>query len=215
MISTVLFDLDGTIIDTNELIIRSFLHALEGVTEEPMTREKIVPHMGFALVDQIKFFTGLEQVDELVAKYREFNIGKHDELVTEFPHVRDVLEELKNRGVRMGVVTNKMRVTTMMGLRLCSLEPYMDVVITVDDVTNGKPHPEPVLKAVELLGAAPEATLMVGDSQYDLIAGRDAGTRTAGVSWSLKGEEYLQTFRPDYMLRDMRDLLDIVGTRGM
>lgn len=212
MITTVLFDLDGTIVDTNELIIQSFLHILEGVTDEPYTREKIIPHMGFALVDQIKFFTGLEEVDELVAKYREFNMGKHDELVAEFPYVRETLAGLKAKGIRMGVVTNKMRATTLMGLKLCGLESYMETIVTVEDVKKAKPDPEPVLLALKELGAKPEETLMVGDSQYDIQSAQGAGVFAAGVAWSLKGEAHLRSFNPDYLIHDMRELLDIAGS---
>jgi pyrophosphatase PpaX len=210
-ITTLLFDLDGTIVDTNELIIQSFLHTLEGVTGEPYTRERIIPHMGFPLLDQLRFFSGLEQVDELAVKYRKFNLDKHDELVAEFPHVREVLEELARRGIRLGVVTNKMRLTTEMGLKLCGIDRFMETVVTVDDVKRGKPDPEAVLKALELMKAAPEETIMIGDSKYDIIAGQAAGVKTAGVAWSLKGEAHLREFNPDYMLHDMRDLLEIVG----
>lgn len=210
-ITTALFDLDGTIVDTNELIIQSFLHTLEGQTAEPYTREHIIPHMGFALQEQLRFFTGKDDVDELAARYRTYNMEKHDELVREFPYVREVLAELKQRGVRLGVVTNKVRMTTMMGLKLCGLDAYMDTVVTVDDVARGKPEPDSVLKAVELLQADPAETIMVGDSKYDILAGQKAGVKTVGVSWSLKGEEHLLSFGPDYMIRDMRELLKIVG----
>lgn len=213
MITTVLFDLDGTIVDTNELIIQSFLHTLDGITEEPYTREKIIPHMGFALAEQIKFFTGREQVDDLIVKYRKFNMDKHDELVREFPYVREVLAELQQRGIRMAVVTNKMRNTTLMGLKLCGLDPYMETIVTVEDVTQPKPHPEPVLKALEILGVKPDEALMVGDSQYDILSAQEAGVKAAGVSWSLKGEEHLRKFNPDYIIRDMRELLQIVGAK--
>lgn len=210
-ITTVLFDLDGTIVDTNELIIQSFLHTLEGETELPYTRERIVPHMGYPLLEQLRFFTGKEQVDELAVKYRKFNLDKHDELVAEFPNVREVLAELQRRNIRMGVVTNKMRITTQMGLQLCGLDSYMETLVTIDDVVRGKPDPEAVLRALEQMKVDPGEALMVGDSQYDIIAGRDAGVKTVGVSWSLKGEDHLRAFQPDYIIRDMRDLLEIVG----
>lgn len=210
-ITTVLFDLDGTIVDTNELIIQSFLHTLEGETEQPYTRERIIPHMGFPLLEQLRFFTGKDQVDELVAKYRKFNLEKHDELVAEFPRVREVLAELARRNIRMGVVTNKMRLTTLMGLKLCGIDSYMETVVTVDDVVRGKPDPESVLKALELMNVVPQEALMVGDSKYDIVAGREAGVKTVGVSWSLKGEDHLREFDPDYIIHDMRDLLEIVG----
>lgn len=213
-ITTILFDLDGTIVDTNELIIQSFLHTLEGVTEPPFTRERIIPHMGFPLQEQLRFFSGLEEVDELAVKYRKFNLEKHDELVAEFPNVRETLAALKERGLRLGVVTNKMRQTTLMGLKRCGLEAFMETIVAIDDVTRGKPDPEPVLLALSRLQVSPDETLMVGDSQYDIVAGRDAGVRTVGVAWSLKGEEHLRGFGPDYMIHEMTDLLDIVGSRG-
>lgn len=213
-ITTVLFDLDGTIIDTNELIIQSFLHTLEGETDSPFSREAIIPHMGFPLLEQLRFFTGRPEVDELAVKYRQFNLTKHDGLVAEFPHVGEVLSELARRSVRMGVVTNKMRLTSEMGLRKCGLAAYMETIVTIDDVERGKPEPDPVLVALERMGVTPQETLMVGDSQYDIVAGQKAGVHTAGVAWSLKGEEHLLSFKPDYMLRDMRDLLDIVGPKG-
>lgn len=214
MAKTVLFDLDGTIVDTNELIIQSFLHTFEGVANPPLTREKIVPHMGFALVDQLRFFSGRENVDnldDLVEKYRAFNLGKHDELVREFPGVRETLAELQRRGVPMGIVTNKMRKTTLMGVKLCGLDPFIDTIVTIDDVSRGKPDPEPVRRAIELMGAKAEETFMVGDSQYDIIAGREAGVTTIAVSWSLKGESYLRQFQPDHIIHEMNDLLTIVG----
>ncbi|WP_127583196.1 pyrophosphatase PpaX [Paenibacillus koleovorans] len=213
MIKTIIFDLDGTIVDTNELIIQSFMHTLNGITEKTYAREDIIPHMGYALTEQIKFFTGLEQIDDLVVKYRQFNLAKHDELVREFPHVREVLAALQAGGIRMGVATNKMRMTTELGLKLCGLDPFIDVIMTVEDVAQGKPNPEMILKALEQLGANPSETLMVGDSQYDIIAGREAGVGTVGVAWSLKGEVHLRKFEPTYMIHDMRELLDMAGIK--
>ena len=211
MIDTVLFDFDGTIIDTNDLIITTFLHVLEGKTAAPFTREHILPYMGQPLVDQLKLFSGQEEVEELVAAYREYNLSVHDEMIREFPHVREVLYLMHSKGIKLGIVTNKMKLTTDKGLRYFGLEHLMDAVITMNEVTVGKPDPQGVKLAVELLKADPKKTLMVGDSQYDLQAAQRAGVKSAGVAWSLKGEAYLNQFEPDYMLHDMRDLLPIVG----
>jgi pyrophosphatase PpaX len=211
MAKTVLFDLDGTIVDTNELIIQSFLHTLEGVTAQPVEREWIAAHMGYALDEQLRLFSGRKDVDELIAKYRKFNVENHDRLVREFPGVQETLAELKSRGVRMGVVTNKRRDTSLMGLKRCGLDPYIELLVTIEDVSQGKPHPEPVLKAIELMGADASDTFMVGDSQYDLIAAREAGCSSVGVAWSLKGEAFLRQFQPDYMIHEMKELLTIVG----
>ncbi|KIL38821.1 pyrophosphatase [Gordoniibacillus kamchatkensis] len=210
MITTVLFDLDGTIVDTNELIIQSFLYALEGVPAKPLTREVIIPNMGGALTDQLRLFSGKNDVDDLVRKYREFNISRHDELVREFPEVKDTLAELRRRGLRLGVVTSKVRNTTEMGLKLCGLRDFMDIVVTVDDVQKPKPDPEGIRKALAALGAKPEQAIMVGDSHYDIEAAKNAGARSVGVAWSLKGEAYLQQFRPDDIIQSMSELLEVV-----
>ncbi|MCL6456573.1 MAG: pyrophosphatase PpaX [Gorillibacterium sp.] len=211
MIDTILFDFDGTIVDTNELIITTFLHVLEGQTPEPFTRELIVPNMGKPLVEQLLMFSGRDEVGDLVAAYREYSLNMHDEMVREFPHVLEVIRLLHKNGIKLGVVTNKMKLTTDKGLELFGLNKYMDAVITMSEVKVGKPDPEGVRLAIDWLHSDPKRTLMVGDSEYDLQAAKRAGAKSAGVAWSLKGEAYLNRYRPDYMLHDMRELLPIVG----
>jgi pyrophosphatase PpaX len=214
MIRTILFDLDGTILDTNELILQSFLHVLEGVTPEPVTREKIIPHMGGILADQIRFFSGRENVEDLVQKYRQFNIRMHDELTREFPHVYETLSELRERGIRLGVVTSKYRKTAEMGLRLCRLDQLMDTIVSVDDVTEPKPSPAPIRLALQRLGEKASDAMMVGDTQYDIQSAQRAGVVSVGVGWSLKGPEFLRRYHPDYLIDDIRELLSIVEQRG-
>lgn len=213
MIKTILFDLDGTILNTNELIIASFLHALEGLTPEPYTREHIIAHFGSPLVEQLQMYTGLNDVEDVITKYRDFNIGRHDELVSEFPRVKEVLAELKRNGISMGVVTSKIRRTTLMGLQRFGLDAYMDIVVTVDDVQEAKPSPQGIRMAMAALGGESKTTLMVGDSQYDILAAKNAGVRSAAVAWSMKGESYLREYCPDYVLSDMHELLPLVGIK--
>ena len=109
---TVLFDLDGTIMDTNELIIQSFLHALKGIVPADFGREHIIPSMGLPLTDQMKQFSGIEEVTQLVAAYREVNLRLHDDYVSAFPYVQEVMARLHAEGIQIGIVTTKMRLTT-------------------------------------------------------------------------------------------------------
>ncbi|GFZ94402.1 pyrophosphatase PpaX [Paenibacillus marchantiophytorum] len=214
MIQTVLFDLDGTIVDTNELIVQSFLHSLEGETPEPLSRELIIPNMGRPLVEQMEFFTGQTektQVDALIKKYRTFNLSKHDELVKEFPNVHTVMEKLHANGIKIGIVTSKIRQTTLMGLKLCGLDTFISTIVTVEDVKEAKPHPEGILAALKELGSSPGQAIMVGDSHYDIEAAQNAGVTAVGVTWSWKGRSYLEGYNPDYLIDDMYDLLPIVG----
>jgi pyrophosphatase PpaX len=210
-IRTMLFDLDGTILDTNELIITSFLEALKGSVPEGFSRDHIIPSMGAPLVDQMRRFSGLEDVNHLVDAYREVNLRLHDDYVKPFEAVKEVLERLKANGVKLGVVTTKMRLTTERGLKFVGIRSYMDVVITIDDVANAKPHPEPVLKALELLGADPATALMLGDSTVDMGAASAAGVLPVGVAWSMKGGQILRDAGAAYVIDDMRELYAFAG----
>ncbi|WP_337104381.1 pyrophosphatase PpaX [Paenibacillus sp. YIM B09110] len=210
-IRTVLFDLDGTILDTNELIIRSFVEALKGIAAEGFGREHIIPTMGEPLIDQLRRFSGLEEVSHLVDAYREVNLRLHDDLVKPFEYVVEVLRNLHGKGIQIGVVTTKMRLTTEKGLKFVGIDEYVDAVITIDDVKNPKPHPEPVNKAIALLGADPATTMMVGDSVVDIKSAVAAGTEAVGVAWSLKGEKLLSEAGAHHIIHDMRDLYAFVG----
>lgn len=175
MIECVLFDLDGTIVDTNELIISSFMYALKDNGLAPLTREEIIPHMGTTLQQQMRVFSGLEDVNGTLEKsYRSYNNEHHDELVRSFPLVKETIEELSRRGIKLGIVTTKIRPTTIKTLERFDLLKYMDTIVTVNDVTEPKPHPEPVLTAVKNLGVDPRKTLMIGDSAVDIQSAKAA-----------------------------------------
>jgi len=212
-IRTLLFDLDGTILDTNELIIQSFLHVLQGNVSTPIGREHLIPHMGQPLDTQLQQFANREDVSDLKAAYRKVNLEWHDQYVKPFPHVAEVLSNLKAHGFKLGIVTTKMRMTTELGLKFTGLAEYFEpsAVITLDEVEHAKPHPEPVQKAMEALGADPETTLMIGDSTVDIQAAIAAGCRGVGVAWSLKGEAVLQNSGAAHIVHDMRDLYTLVG----
>jgi len=209
--TTVLFDLDGTILDTNELIIQSFLHALRGVVPPDFGREQIISLMGQPLILQLRAFSGREEVSDLVRAYREYNLARHDQMVRLFPGVSETLDVLKRSGVRMGVVTSKMRETSERALKLLDLMDKFDVLVPVDEVTHPKSHPEPVQKAMQALGAEPARTLMVGDSPADMEAALRAGAVPAGVAWSLKGEAKLREAGAVHLLERMEDLPALCG----
>ncbi|MCG7408845.1 pyrophosphatase PpaX [Paenibacillus sp. ACRRX] len=211
MIRTVLFDLDGTIIDTNELIIETFLHVLQDIVPSPFTREHIIPSMGLTLQEQFRIFTKRDNVDDLAAAYRAYNLTRHDELVQPFPYVKEVVNRFATAGIQLGVVTTKVRKSTERALGMFELFEQMGVIVTVDDVTHAKPHPEPVLMAVKALNADPATTLMVGDSPADIQSANAAGVISCGVAWSLKGEQVLRQYNPSHIIYDMRDLYAIVG----
>ncbi|CDQ19243.1 pyrophosphatase PpaX [Halobacillus karajensis] len=209
-IRTILFDLDGTLIDTNELIIASFTHTIEQYSDRSYEREEILDFIGPPLKESLQKINPA-RVEEMVETYRKHNIENHNHFVKAYEGVVETIESLKAEGYKLGIVTTKMRNTVQMGLELTKLDDLFETVITLDDVNNAKPHPEPIVKALNNLDAQASEALMVGDNTHDIEAGQNAGTKTAGVAWTIKGRKILDDLNPDYMLTNMRDLLKITG----
>lgn len=209
-INTLLFDLDGTLIDTNDLIISTYLHTLEKYYPGKYTREDVLPFLGPTL-HEVFGEMDPDRVEEMVLEYRNYNLANHDALVKEFVGVMETIETLKKKGYKLAIVTTKREDVAFKGLRLMKLDSYFDVMIAYDHVKKVKPDPEPIFLALEKLGSKPEEALMVGDNFHDVLAGKNAGTKTAGVAWSIKGREYLAKYEPDFMLENMTDLLTILG----
>lgn len=206
-IKSILFDMDGTLIDTNELIMESFKHTFRmyGLT---FTQEEMLQFNGPPLIDT---FTSIlpDEAEDMIHTYRKHNLANHAKYVRSFPYVREVIEELQIKNVKMAIVSTKLRSSIQLGLKDSGLDDLFTTRIGLDDVNHAKPHPEPIHIAMERIGADKETTLMVGDNHHDIEAGQNAGVQTAGVAWSMKGRAFLQAYHPTYMLEDMRDLLKL------
>lgn len=213
-ITTLLFDFDGTLLDTNELIIQTFQHVLGNHYPGKYDRIDILPFLGPTLYESFDSIDP-EKTEQLIKEYRAWNKSMHDELSSEFDGVSETMRLLKAAGMKMAIVSTKRKDMVMIGLGLLDVEGVFDVVVANDDVTKTKPDPEPILLALERLGATADEALMIGDNYHDIEGGQNAGVRTAGVAWSAKGEAFLQTFNPDYMLQHISDLLQLVkGEKG-
>ncbi len=209
---TVLFDLDGTLIDSVRLILDSYHHTLATHGLPPRTDEEWLAGVGTPLFAQFAAWQhDTRMLEMLIATYREYNLKHHDRMVTVYPGVVDVVQSLKDRGIATGLVTSKNRSGAVRGLTLAKLEALMDVLVCADEVDNPKPHPEPVEKAVRLLGAEPRSTVYVGDSIHDMRSGRAAGVHTAAVLWGPFGRSHLEGAEPDYWLERPDELLALVA----
>ncbi|MDI3280987.1 MAG: HAD-IA family hydrolase [Bacillota bacterium] len=206
--STVLFDLDGTLIDTNELILRSFAYTSQVHLGRPWTKEELLPHFGLPLREQLQLLAP-GRVEELLTTYSRFNEVEHDRLARPVPQARRVLSALQRSGIKLGVVTSKRRHLAERALRHFRLWPYFQAVVCCEDTERHKPYPEPVLLALERLEARAADTLFLGDTPCDLLAGKAAGVQTAAVSWSLLPREQLATWEPDFWLSRLTDLLPL------
>lgn len=196
---TVLFDLDGTLIDSIELILESYHHTLAAHGREPVSDAEWLAGVGTPLRVQLRRAARSEEdLVALAATYREYNLANHDRMIRPFPGVTELVLALRDAGYRTGVVTSKNRYGTLRGLQLVGLVEAIEVLVCADDVQHPKPHPEPVERAVSALGVDPARTLYVGDSIHDLHSGRGAGVQTGAVLWGPFGRGDLEPAAPDY-----------------
>ncbi len=208
--STVLFDLDGTLIDSGEIILSSFRHATNAVLGRQIPDEVLAAAVGGSnIYDQMRAFDE-ERVDELVRVYREHNEPLHDDLVA-FEGIERVLDRFKTEGRQLGIVTAKRRKTVELAFAILPLEPYFDTVVTSEQTEHHKPHPEPVLTALDRLGSRPEEAAFVGDSPFDMGAGKAAGVFTVAVSWGkIHPVERLRETGADAVVHSPEELLDVL-----
>ena len=211
---TVLFDLDGTLIDTTSLILACFEHSWQTVTGRGHAQETLIATFGMPLREAVSLLAAdrdcsMDHVERLLSEYRSFNLANHDGMIRRFPGARQAVAELKARGYLIGVVTSKGRELGRRGLELCSLDCFLDVAVFLEDTDHHKPRPEPVLKALERLNAQPSLAVYVGDSRHDLIAGRAAGVRTVAAMWGPGPRETLEQQHPDFSAESISDLLEI------
>jgi pyrophosphatase PpaX len=208
---TFLFDLDGTLIDSVRLILDSYHHTLATHGLPARSDEEWLRGVGTPLRVQFADWSDdPERLEALIATYREYNLRNHDRMVTIYPGVLDAMRELKLRGATTGLVTSKNQQGAIRGLRLVGLHELIDVMVCADDVENPKPHPEPVERAVRLLGADPASTVYIGDSIHDMRSGRAAGVQTAAVLWGPFGREHLEHAEPDYWLQKPEEIVDLM-----
>lgn len=209
---TILFDLDGTIIDSVGLILDSYRHtaAVHGLPAR--TEADWLRGLGTPLRTQFAAYAeSAEHMEALIATYREYNLANHDARVRAYPGMVEAIRSLHAAGRRLGVVTSKNRHGTLRGLRLVGLEDAFEVLVCADEVVNPKPHPEPVEKALDLLGAGPRDSVFVGDSPHDMHSGRGAGVATAAVLWGPFTRDDLTGAGPDHWFERPEELLALAG----
>ncbi len=207
-IHTYLFDLDGTLIDSIHLILESYRHTLRTHRGSSPPDTFWLKGLGKPLREQLGEITqDPDEIDAMVETYRDFNLRHHDSLVRPFPGIRAVVSDLKKRyGARLGIVTSKASKGLERGLFIGGLDDLFEVRVAADNVSNHKPAPEPVLRALELLDVTAEGAVFVGDSPHDMAAGSAAGVLTAAVLWGPFGRSDLEPHRPDFWLDHPSDI---------
>lgn len=212
-IEGVLFDADGTLIDTYDIILRSMDHVLNGMHGFGLTDAELMAGVGTPLRDQMRGFARGDEAlaAELSEAYRLHNDAIHDEGIGAFPDTRAALERLAAAGFRMGVVTSKRHEMAALGLELSGISSFFDVLIGYDDFPECKPLPGPVLHGCERLGLPPSACLYVGDSPFDMQAGNAAGCLTVAALWGMFPREALAAESPALECASLTQLADLLG----
>lgn len=206
-LSTFLFDLDGTLIDSIDLILRSYRHTMKVHRGIEPPDDLWMKGLGTPLWVQFRHWTDdAGEIAAMVETYRAYNMEHHDTLARPYEGIAEAVRRLQESGRRLGLVTSKMRSGAIRGLRLLGLEEAFPVIVGADEVTNPKPHPEPVLRALDLLGAPAAGTVFIGDSRHDLECGRAAGVKTAAALWGPFDRAHLEDLTPDYWLEDPEDI---------
>ena len=210
--TAVLFDLDGTLIDSIDLILHSAKYAFDACGMSCPPDEDWLAGVGTPLPTMFARWADTEAgVDALIAAYREHQLANHDSLVRSYDAVAETLELLSTRGHPMAVVTSKREELAVRGLELVGIGHHFRTIVGFDACTRHKPDPEPVLIALDRLGYRPEAAVFVGDSVHDVASGNAAGVRTVAALWGPFTREILEPSEPTHIIESIRELPALLG----
>jgi pyrophosphatase PpaX len=210
-VNTLLFDLDGTLVDTNGIIVKALEVVFgEFLPEVDATLDLMKECIGPPLEVSFTRFVDQDTAQQMIRRYREYYKAHEHLYYSIYPNVIDVLTTLKAQGYYLGVVTSKFRDSAMPSMVHYGIDSLMDVIVGLDDVTKAKPDREPVDLALSQLPSHTGA-IMIGDNATDVQSGQNAGVYAAGVAWAFKGRDQLIAVNPDYMLEDMTDLYEILN----
>lgn len=203
-----LFDADGTLMDTHDIILTSMRFTVNDLFGLAHTDQELMAGVGTPLYDQMLAFANGDaaKAEAMVAAYREHNDSIHDQGVKAFPGIKDALERMQAAGYRMGVVTSKRHKMAERGLELTGILPCFEFVIGSDDWPEHKPDPGPILHGCDLLNLPPSQCAYIGDSPYDIQAGNAAGCTTFAALWGMFSAEALEAERPHRTCASMDDL---------
>jgi pyrophosphatase PpaX len=206
----VLFDLDGTVIDSGAIILASMRHAAREVLGEEPPDELLMAAVGGPGLEAQMHALAPDRVEELVRVYRAHNEPLHEELVC-CPGIDDVLVRLKDEGRRLGIVTAKRRATVELAFNVLPLEHLFDTVVGGDETARHKPDPEPLLLAASRLDVSPKECAYVGDSPFDIRAAKTADMYAIAVTWGgIHDRARLEAEEPDAIVESAEELLGVL-----
>ena len=202
----ILFDFDGTLVNTNDIVIASFQHTYRYYKGHEEEVSKITSFFGEPLLVTMAREFPETSPEEAMETYRSFQYQHKDELVTVFDGIKSMLSELKARDLVLAIVTSRTTSSTVSYLEQFDMADYFDLIISCDDTAVHKPNPEPVLLAMEKLGADKSESLMIGDGDFDLGCAHNAGIEAALVGWHITENKV----KPDYYTETPEDIVSLI-----
>lgn len=212
MYKYLVFDFDGTLIDSNYLIDLTIRETSKKILGKEIDQEKINKVWGKVLTEQMMDLDP-ERVDELSEFYSDYYRKHRDEFTTIFDGIKEMLDELINLDCKLAIVTNKGTGGLEHGLEMFQINDYFKMALSKSDVDKKKPHPEGLFRVMNFLGAKPEEVLFIGDSIHDIECGQNAGVDTVLVSWTVIDLEALLKLKPTYVIDTPNDLVQIVKSK--
>ncbi len=209
----VLFDFDGTIADTIELILRSYEHAFAVVLGEQRSEDELRRMIGRPLAETFEDAVP-GRGEELASVYRPWNLAHTTDLIRAYAGVSDLLDDLRTAGVRTGIVTSKSRQPAEVCMDALGLTGRIPLLTTLDETARHKPHAAPLLHALAALGTEPVDAVYVGDAAVDVQAARSAGVAAIAVTWGAGGRSELEAQRPDLIVESVADLRAVLLTES-
>lgn len=209
-IKAIVFDIDRTLLDTKAFISEAYIHTIKTHKLPLSLLNDLDSHMGKTLETEYQMMAPKHNLQELIETHRSFQ-EKNFQLSVPFPNTLQTLKTLQNRGIKLAAVTNRSKRTSDKTLKLAGLTPFFEVILSKEDLPFNelKPHPRPVLLALERMNIHPENAFMVGDSREDIEAGKRAGTRTVGATYGSLGKE-IAASKPDHTIDDIAELISLV-----
>jgi pyrophosphatase PpaX len=207
-IHAALFDVDGTLLNTAEFVNQAFVHTFQTHGLPRKSFDEVAALMGKPLEEMYRRISASEDVSELCETHRSFQI-ENLHLSVPFANTQETLRRLKDAGIKIAAVTTRSRRTSIRTLEIGGILEYFDAVLSGEDVGNPKPHPEPLMKALQQLRVQPEKAAMIGDTEADILAGRKATVMTIGVSYGFQGPRIAGS-KPDFIVEDIADVISIL-----
>lgn len=207
-IKLVMFDIDGTLLDTTEFILQAYEHVFRIHKFSSKTRAEISAVIGKHLRECYQLLTGLEQVDHLIKDHKNFQQNNYH-LAESFSDTESTLKKLKEKGILLAAISTRYGPSVPETLKRNNIFHYFDLILTADEVTKVKPDPEGIQKVLKFFSIKPEEAMFIGDSPADVEAGKNAQVKTIGVSFGFHGES-IKNSKPDFLVHHLSEILKLL-----